>query len=58
METSGALYEVTWFIQDAYGTTVAAEMEQKARSTDYLTHDVPGARLVLWKQSGVWWFHD
>lgn len=54
----GTLYQVIWAIQDAYGTTLAGELEQKARSTDYLTQDHEGRTLVLFKQSGVWWFHD
>ena len=56
METSGTLYKVLDDIRATPGGVLVAAIlnAQVKAGADYATHGTH----VLWKQSGVWWYHD
>jgi hypothetical protein len=51
---SVSLYLVIWFIQKLHGTSIAARMEQAARTSDR----VEDSGHTLIHNSGVWWYTD
>lgn len=55
METSGTLTSCVDFIRDNVGQVIAGMLRARALAgEDYVTE----SGYVLFKQSGVWWFHD